>query len=334
MSRAPDRQRGARVLPFRPRRVEEPESLERESPANAAPTRRDHEAPPLRRGGASPSVTPLRRHRGARLRHSRRPRWQRFAKPFALALFIVGGPTLLSVWVFRSPAFALTDVVVTNDDGRRVSDAWVRHALSPARGWNLPRLPLPWIDAALKRHPWVEATALRKDLPNRLSVHVIEKKEVALEHRATAGDDEPAFWYLDRQGAAIAPFDPAPGVEIDLPIVTGGSGAIGFRPALALREEITTVEPGWGASLSEIEILGEQDFRVWSAGLAFPLLVRSGTLAHKTSYLQELLPEIARRYPDVEAVDLRFARRIIVQPNVRRTAARRGAGVHQRGLGG
>jgi hypothetical protein len=34
----------------------------------------------------------------------------------------------------------------------------------------------------------------------------------------------------------------------------------------------------------------------------------------KVQRLVELLPDLSRRYPRIEAVDLRFSRRIVVQP--------------------
>ena len=83
---------------------------------------------------------------------------------------------------------------------------------------------------------------------------------------------------------------------------------------IALVREIEVVRPPWSAGLSEIEILGENDFRVHTTSLPFPLLIRAGTLEQKTRLLEELLPQLAGRYGNLAAVDLRFNRRIIVKP--------------------
>src|SRR4030095_6440613 len=63
-----------------------------------------------------------------------------------------------------------------------------------------------------------------------------------------------------------------------------------------------------------IEVLGEGDFRLRTDALPFPLLVTSGQVGPKVQRLVELLPELSRRYPQIETVDLRFSRRIVVQP--------------------
>ena len=292
---------GGRVLPFRP------------AAAATSP-------PPLRR-----DPTPVRRHRGRRIRHSQLPLALRLVRPFTAAFAIVGVPVLLTWWIFRSPVFALGALDVEIEGAGRVSDAWVRDTLRPVQGWNLPRLPLDWVDRQLRRHPWIAATALTKELPDRLGVRVVERREVAL---MRAEEGEAPFWYLDEEGEPIAPYETSDG-EVDLPLVSAAASGGDLRPALALFDEIEDVGPPWAGGLSEIEMLGDEDFRLWSSDLPFPLLVRSGTLARKTPFLEDLLPEIERRYDDVEAVDLRFARRIILQPSVRAATD-----VHQRGLGG
>ena len=43
-------------------------------------------------------------------------------------------------------------------------------------------------------------------------------------------------------------------------------------------------------------------------------LVRGSRLTDNLARFEQLLPELQRRYPALSAVDLRFARRIVVQP--------------------
>jgi hypothetical protein len=61
-------------------------------------------------------------------------------------------------------------------------------------------------------------------------------------------------------------------------------------------------------------VLGEEDFRLHTGALRFPLLVTRGQVGPKIRRLEELLPELERRYPAITVVDLRFSRRIVVQP--------------------
>ena len=65
--------------------------------------------------------------------------------------------------------------------------------------------------------------------------------------------------------------------------------------------------------LSEIEILGSEDFRLHTTALPFPLVVRQGSLESQARHLRALLPRLSASAGKIDAVDLRFARRIIIK---------------------
>ncbi len=256
------------------------------------------------------------------LRPLRRSPLRRYVRPFLLALLIVAIPSGIVAWTMTSTHFAVREITVVT--GERVSEAWVRRALSSLVGRNLPLLSLQQAEALVRRHPWVEGCALRKELPAGLRVRIDEKRSVALLRHETD------LYYLDDRGSLIAPFDPfAGGVDLllvsrSLPAVNAplgkpatASGDGDLEAAVELMSEIAAVDPPWRVGLSEIVILGEKDFRIYTNSLPFPLLVRAGTLERKVRRLEGLLPKIVERYAHAAAVDLRFARRIIVQPSVK-----------------
>lgn len=285
----------------------------------------DHEGPSFRRGGKA-------------VRRSRRDLRKRRLKSFTAALLLAAGPSAAVTWLMISPRFAVRELAVVT--GERVPEGWVREALAPVVGQNLPRLPLAQAEQILRRHPWVRGADLRKDLPARLAVRVAERRAVAM-LRAADG-----LHYLDVRGERIAAFDPAAGRAVDLPLISvteamlpsrenepaahlasseedasprpaGAKSmeAVVLRSAVQLLSEIDDVDPLWASGLSEIEILGEEDFRIHSSALPFPVLVRAGTLHQRARRLEELLPHIVERFGAVAAVDLRFARRIIMKPS-------------------
>ena len=255
--------------------------------------------------------------RGGGVRPLRRSPLRKWLRPFLTAAAIVGLPAAAVAWTLTSPRFAVQEIVV--DSGPRASERWVREALQPLLGSNLPLLSLAHAEAVLHRHPWVLRADLRKVLPSRLSVRVTEKRAVALLRRGSE------LHYLDIEGTPIAPFDPLAG-HVDLLLISraaalgsgddSGRGSV-VAAAVHLAEEIANVAPRWSAGLSEIVILGEEDFRIYTDSLPFPLLVRAGTLQTKARRLEALLPQIVERYGTEAAIDLRFTRRIIVQPSVR-----------------
>lgn len=236
------------------------------------------------------------------------PLWIRLLRPLAAAAAIVGLPAAVVVWLLSSPSFALAETRFGGaGQARKVPHAWVENTLRGYAGRNIWQLPLSEVEASLLRHPWVEAVGLRKAPPRTLVVSIVERSEAALYRRGGIFD------FVDQKGRLIDRYDPRGG-EVDLPILSGGDPQLVLPAAMSFLAELEKVQPVWSAGLSEVEILGEQDFRLFTAELPFPLLVRAGTLEDKTRRLQALLPQIEDRYTEVKAVDLRFARRIIVQP--------------------
>ena len=75
-------------------------------------------------------------------------------------------------------------------------------------------------------------------------------------------------------------------------------------------------QPVWGGRVVGVEILNEIDFRLETSALPFPLLVRSGEVEGKVRWLERLLPWLVAEWGEPAAVDLRFARRIVVDGTV------------------
>jgi cell division septal protein FtsQ len=276
-------------------------------------------AEPLKDALAAGRVLPFRR-RAFGARRKRRPLWLLLGAPLAGALSIVGAPAALVVWVLHSSRFALREVAI--ESGPRVARGWVEQALAPLAGGNLVRLRLDDVRSRLLAHPWVESVELGKQLPRRLRVRLRERRAAALWRTGSL------LVYVDAQGRAIGPW--APLGEEDLLIVTAPEAAepAELAGALAVAAALERSAPAWAAALSEVEVLGEDEFRLTTAAVPFPLVVRAATLELGTRRLQALLPEISRRYPRVEGVDLRSERRIVIEPAA--VPARAGAPAHPR----
>ncbi len=259
-----------------------------------------------------PQEAALRR-RGAPVRRKRRSVLAMLLKPFLAALFLVALPASLVAWVLTAPRFALKGIEV-QAPGPRVTVAAVRQALVPVQGENLVLLSLDEVAAKVRRNPWVESVEIVKELPDGIRVKVAERRPVALLEAAKG-----VLVWADAEGEAIAPVvtstEREAAREAGLLVVSFARPVDGgLAAALKAAAELGRSQPTWAAKLSRIEVLGEEDFRMHTDALPFPLLVTSGHLGPKLQHLVQLLPELARRYPVIESVDLRFLRRIVVQP--------------------
>lgn len=249
--------------------------------------------------------TPFRRRRFV-ASHRRRSLAAQLWRPFLGALTTVGVPLAVALWVMRSPDFRLTQVVVAGT--HRVETQWVAGALEPLRGRQILWLSLDEVERRLEDHPWIAGAEIHKELPNRLVVDVVERRPAALLRRA----DELLF--VDRAGEVIAPFDPALGVADLVLLSAADAPARELAGALGMVETIGQVEPRLAAELSEVELLGQGDYRLLIASLPYPILVNGERLRPGLARLRRYATDISSRYGTVGAVDLRFSRQIVIQP--------------------
>jgi cell division protein FtsQ len=250
-------------------------------------------------------VLPFRRPSSA-VRVRRRNPWLALAGPFTRALVLVATPIVFAAWLLASPTFALSRFEISGN--HHVERAWVESALAPLRGENLWRLPLESVEQRLRAHPWIAGLTVEKRPPNGLRLVVSERQPAAL---LRTGD---GLMVLDRAGSPIAPWLPGEDDAGLLLVSVGAASAVDLGGAVTVADELREVAPDWAATLSEVEVLSEEDFRLYLGALPFPLVVRAGTLAARLAILRPLVPELARRYVGVSEVDLRFERRLIFQP--------------------
>lgn len=261
---------------------------------------------------------PLDRH----IPRRRPPALIRWLKPFFAALLIVSLPVALIGWLLTTPRLTLDELRVEHAPvalsgigsplaaAPRVPTRWAQQQLAQYLGENLLSLSLEVIEGRLRDHPWIAGVDLRKELPHRLHVRIIERRAAALLN------ERQRLFYVDEQGSLIAPLhplEPAPDLVV---ISRPDPEAAALRTAIELAQRITQLDLSWAADLSEIEILGHDDFCVFSGQLPFALLISEQGLEEKTRHLERLLPQIRERYPAAVVVDLRFSRRILIQPSL------------------
>lgn len=248
---------------------------------------------------------PLRRRRFT-APHRRRSLALRLLRPFLLAVVVVALSVTATAWVLQAPQFRLQSVELAGTE--RVPGVWVRERVAPLYGRHLLRLSLADLEAELAGHPWIAGVAMRKRLPDTLSVSVVERRPAAL-LRTAGGLD-----YVDAEGRRIAPFVAGAG-PADLLLVRAPADA--ERPiaaAIAAAAELSRLEPLWGAELSEVEVVGDGDLRFYTAALPFALLLGAGGMEGGLRRLRRALPEVRRRFGDAASLDLRFSGRIVVVP--------------------
>jgi cell division protein FtsQ len=223
------------------------------------------------------------------------------------AVVLVSGPVLVASWVLFSPDFLVREVEVMA--GSRVSSDWVEASLDPFRGRHLLSVSLTAVRARLSTHPWVDVVEIRKELPDRLRVTVVERVPVALWERASGAA------YVDGEGRVIAPFsgdEPSDLLVLSAPSTTS-EDRIEAGPALAVAAELAAARPEWAGRIVRLTLLGDGDYRVRVRELGWDLWIRGRDVAVGLSRLDRAREILATLEPPATGIDLRFAERIVIR---------------------
>ena len=190
------------------------------------------------------------------------------------------------------------------------------------------RVPLGERRQALESLPWVEHADVQRVLPNRIRVEITERTPVAF----LRGANELSL--LDVYGMILD--RPAEG-EFRFPVVSG----LGESMPRVLREqrmnlfgqfmkEIEQALPGADDHISEVDLSDGTDIRATLTGLgatggnSSPILVHFGDsdFANRYHLLAENIDQWRASAGRVDSVDLRFARQVVVNSEIRTVAAR------------
>lgn len=295
-------------------------------PARPEPPRPAAMPPPWepRKGpGAEAGARPLPFRRRPGLPVRRRRRTLGLLRHFAVALAVVGVPAVALWWSATSPRFDLAELRV--ETAERVNREWVEERLAHLPGRNLVWMSMRSVERSLADHPWIAGVEVSKSLPDRLRVSVVERRPVAV--LAAAGER----FYVEATGRVIAPVGAglAPPGEAEragrylvlrerrpLPDREAALGR-----ALEAARALSRVAPEWGEALAEVEVLGEEDFRLRTGELPFPLLVEAGTVERRVGALADRMPELLARVPEPGELDLRFENRMVARPRAVADAA-------------
>ncbi len=264
------------------------------------------EAPRKRHDGERPE---LYRRRRQPLAHRRKSMFVALVRPLLTALMLVATPAAAAYWAATTPYLEIGVVEVSGTE--RVSEAWVREALAGLHGEHILRTGFDEVWPRLASHEWIRDVALRKELPDCLHVLIEERHPAAI--LRLRGE----LWFVERDATVIARYDPS--LENDRLLIL--DAPVGSRyelvPALDLAAAWRRANPPWSGPIVEIEIVSEEDFRVHTADLDFPVLASPGALEPGLERLSWLLPELDRRYEAIASVDIRYSRQIVFQPAAR-----------------
>ena len=261
-------------------------------------------------------------------------RWGLSAGATALLL------ALVLPWVVgatrRHPYFAVREVAVRHR-GQLEPEA-MRLLAGVDVGMSVWDVDPEVIETRLLTNGWVRSALVRRELPDRVVLHVREHRPVAI---LAVVDEEPGLYYLAANGRIFAPV--TSGDARDLPFVTGltrkdlaGDDAFGpraVRRALALLRQAERA-PSVG-TVSELHVDRDEGLTLMPTRPAIPITIGWGDYGVKLARLAEVLPSWAGRESEIRNVSCVFDDDVVVRMRARRAAkAEAGKGTGKAGKTG
>jgi cell division protein FtsQ len=183
--------------------------------------------------------------------------------------------------------------------------------LSPVqRGDHLVLCDTALVEAALRRHPWIESVEVRRALPPALEVRVVERRAAALV-------DLGGLYLVDGTGEVFK--RAVPGDGLDLPVVTG----IGRDAWVDRRDDVEpllhaalTLLDRWAergldrrVPISEIHIDADYGTTLWAGPEGLEVRLGHGALPEKLARLEQVLAAVEADGGKAEVLHLDNRRR-------------------------
>jgi cell division protein FtsQ len=195
------------------------------------------------------------------------------------------------------------------------------------RNRSVLRIPLETRRAQIQEIPWVEEASVQRILPNRLRVEITERTAVAFFRNGNE------LTLIDAHGVLL---ERPEGEDFHFPIVTGMSENLGreerekrMQVYQEFMKNIDLVKPGSSERVSEADLGNPRDFCAVLTGFgndgsapAITVHFGQGEFTGKYRTLVENFTQWQANAGPVHAIDLRYSRQVVVNPDTSAPVAR------------
>ena len=261
---------------------------------------------------------PRRGQRVARARRLRRAAVRRWAPVVLAALTVAAlaaGGVAGARWATTSPRFAVTRVEVVGASRLHAED--VMRAAGIAPGVNLFRVRPRAAASALETLPQVRRADVVRHFPNRVVIHVEERRPFTLVHAGR-------LHWIDEQGVALAA--EARAVSAPLPVISGFGpdelATAAHAPSERLARGISLVRmllrsgSPVAAQISEIDV-GRPEGPVLYTVDGVEVRIGDEDWEGRLARLTGVLAQLHATGEAVTSVDLRFRDQVVLKPAIR-----------------
>ena len=256
--------------------------------------------------------------------------------PFYRRLFVwsVAGAALITIGYFgaRYALYSPQMLLVKPDQiavrgNHIVAPEEIQKLFLHDRDRSVLRIPLEARRTQIQEIPWVEEASVQRILPNRLRVEITERTPVAFFRNGTE------LTLIDAHGVLL---ERPEGEDFHFPIVTGMSENLAreerekrMQVYQEFMKNIDLVKPGSSERVSEADLGNPRDFCAVLTGFgpdgsapAITVHFGQGDFTGKYRTLVENFMQWQANAGPVRAIDLRYSRQVVVNPDTSAPVAR------------
>jgi cell division septal protein FtsQ len=265
-------------------------------------------------GDPAAAVAGQRVGRGRRRRPRRRVPWRRLVGAGLLAAGTAVGVLMAGNWMLTTPRFAVVAVEVRGTS--RVPPQRILEVSGIVHGTNVWRIDPHHVRARLEALPEIRRADVVRELPNRVSIVVEERRPFTLVHAAR-------LHWLDEDGRLLG--EERHAVAPEVPVISGLSedelATMRTTPGPRARAAITLIRAllrtgsTLAGEISEIDMSRPEGPVLYTVD---GVEVRLGTeqWEERLARLEGVLAQVATG--DVQAVDLRFRDQVVLKKGTHR----------------
>jgi len=173
------------------------------------------------------------------------------------------------------------------------------------------KLDLKEIAQRVESLPWVRSCEVRRILPDKLSLRIVERRPAALIHIGR-------LWYVDEDGTPFK--EPSPGETLDYPVLTGwedqgwkkGEGEELIQEALGFLREVRNYPHLTQEGVSEIHLNEIGELTIFTAKRGVMINLGRGDIGLKLRRLEEVWKRMITRHLPVKYILCECNDRIVV----------------------
>ncbi|MEO5356904.1 MAG: FtsQ-type POTRA domain-containing protein [Nitrospirae bacterium YQR-1] len=224
-------------------------------------------------------------------------------KLILLLLFVCTASVFSGIGLFRLIRADFLKIKNIYIDGNEHVEETEINRLLNVSGQSIVSADMDILSKRLSGSPWVKKVYMRKELPNSLSIRVVEKEPVA------AALESESIYLVDENGIKLQRLGKKPNA---LPVINiAGSNKKAYLEAIKLSTAISR-NPKVRGMVDEINGTKPEDISILINGIL--VYMGFGEFDRKLNSYLSLKDEIIKRNIPVDYIDLRFSHRLIVKP--------------------